>query len=450
MNIAETIAAGEAKRAASLARQQEIMAKSVTDGATLDAAQSEEFDGLEADIEALDAHLKRLKTLEKSHVATATPAVGSSTEAGSDARGPVTTRVEVKGTNVPKGIAFTRYAMALAATSGNKGEAIELFRSRKEWSDTPEVEMLLKAAVAAGSTTDATFAGPLAPMRPVTDEFLALLRPKTIIGRIPNLREVPFNVSVPSQTGGGSYGWVGEGAAKPLTAAAFGTVTLRFAKAAGIIVLTEELVRFSSPSAEALIQAEMIAGIAAFLDTQFVDPTIAAVTNVSPASITNGTTAIVSAGVTGDNARTDIKALVASFLAANQSMDNAVFLMTETTAFALSTALNPLGQPFFPGLTAQGGTLMGIPVITSTNVGARIILVDAQGILFADEGGVNVDVSREASLQMDTAPDNPGTATTVLVSLWQRNLVGLRAERFITWNRARASSVKYVSGVAYT
>jgi Phage capsid family. len=83
---------------------------------------------------------------------------------------------------------------------------------------------------------------------------------------------VPFNVSVPAQTGGGTYQWVGQGAPKPVGKLAFSTITLSILKAAGIIVITEELARTSTPSAEEVIRRDMIAGIAAFLDTQFIDP----------------------------------------------------------------------------------------------------------------------------------------------------------------------------------
>jgi hypothetical protein len=75
----------------------------------------------------------------------------------------------------------------------------------------------------------------------------------------------------------------------------------------------------------------------------------------------------------------------------------------------------------------------------------------------ADDGQVVVDVSREASLQMDTAPTNSSAAwaspqssvPTTLVSLWQTNSIGLRAERFINWQRRRDSSVQYLYNVAY-
>ena len=45
---------------------------------------------------------------------------------------------------------------------------------------------------------------------------------------------------------------------------------------------------------------------------------------------------------------------------------------------------------------------------------------------------------------MDSAPASPADAR--IVSLWQNNLVGLRAERFINWKRARANGVQYLTG----
>jgi hypothetical protein len=124
--------------------------------------------------------------------------------------------------------------------------------------------------------------------------------------------------------------------------------------------------------------------------------------------------------------------------------------MNESNALALSIALNALGQPMFPGFTGEGGTLMGAKVIVSNAATTKLILVHAPSILFADEGGVQIDVSQEASVQMDSVPTNPSDATTVLVSFFQRNLVGLRAERMITWIRARTAAVHYTTGVAYT
>ncbi|EPN26521.1 peptidase U35, phage prohead HK97, partial [Pseudomonas syringae pv. actinidiae ICMP 19096] len=74
----------------------------------------------------------------------------------------------------------------------------------------------------------------------------------------------------------------------------------------------------------------------------------------------------------------------------------------------------------------------------ATGAGQRLILAKASEILLADDGGVTIDVSREASLQMDSAP---GSGSQELVSLWQNNMVALRAERFINWKRRRPSAV---------
>jgi len=170
--------------------------------------------------------------------------------------------------------------------------------------------------------------------------------------------------------------------------------------------------------------------------------------------VTNTATNIPSSGADADALRTDVRALYATFIEANMSTAGAIWVMTSTQAMAIGMMLNPLGQPEFPGIGAEGGTLLGLPVLTSEVVpsdssGSIIVLVKQSEILLADEGGVTVDVSREASLQMNSTPDNPTTASTVMTSLWQNNLLGIRAERMITWRKRRAQAVAYISGAAY-
>ena len=97
----------------------------------------------------------------------------------------------------------------------------------------------------------------------------------------------------------------------------------------------------------------------------------------------------------------------------------------------------------------NGGTYKGLTVITSQAAGANVIALQPALILYADDGGVTIDASQEASLQMDSAPASPADATTVLVSLWQTNTVGLRAERFVNWAKANANAVKYLTATAW-
>lgn len=462
-NYPEQITAFEARRASTVVALEAIMTKAANEGATLDAAQQEEYDNLQADVEAIDKHLTRLKAMEALTAKSATPVAGNTPQQASDARAG---RIEVKNVNLPKGTAFTRYVKALATARGNAMQAAEM---AKQWREsTPEVEVVLKSAVAAGTTTDSNWAKPLVEYQNMIGEFAELLRPATIIGRIPGIRRVPFNIKIPRQTSGSSVNWVGEAKPKPVSALAFDQITLGTAKAAGIVVITEELARASSPDAEAVVRQDLIAQTAQFLDLAFVDPSKAAVNGVSPASITNGVTPIIASGNTADDLRADAKAAIAAFLTANMSLAGACWIMTETELVAISLLTNALGQPEFPGLGLNDdgtvvGRFMGLPVIASENIpaqsvvvgppaiaaGSRILLVKANEILLADDGQTVVDVSREASLQMDSSPDSPATASTVFVSLWQQNMVGIRAERWINWAKRRANVVQMITGTNY-
>lgn len=461
--LAEQIAGFENTRAAKVARMQEIMDASSEKGETLDKELSDEYDGCGQEVKSIDDHLSRLKILETTNRSAAVVVDGSSKEAADKTRagGAVSAvRVSVMAPKVDKAIGFTRYVIALTRAKGNIMAAHEIAKSNDQWMhETPLVADVLKAAVAAGTTTDPVWASPLVNYQILVGEFAEYLRGLTIIGRIPGLRRVPFKVRVPRATGGSTVNWVGEGKVKPLSALAFDSITLDFAKIAGIVPLTDELVRFSSPSAEALVRDDLAAAVIAFMDSQFVDPAKAA-NDVSPASITNGVTAITPSGTTATALRNDVRRLMGQFLSANLSLANAVWIMTQQNALGISLLTNNLGQPEFPTIDAQaGGTFMGLPVIASENIpsttgspseGWPIILAKADEILLADDGQVTIDASREASLQMDSTPDSPATGATTLVSLWQHNMMAIKAERYINWVKRRPQAVQYIAGAVYT
>jgi HK97 family phage major capsid protein len=454
MTIKEQITQHENSRAAKVAQRDALLAKSGDEGRTLDETEQETFDTLDTEIRSIDGHLVRLASAQKDIEKRAVAVNGDGSKKAAESRAGVP--VVVKSRELEPGIGFARHCMALAVCKGNNFEAAEY--AKRTWGDQANelvvglregmMGLMNRAAVAPGTTVQATFAAPLVITNYITD-MLALLRAEQLISKIQGLRHVPFNVSMPAQTAGGTYKWVGQGKLKPVTNAQYASVTLSFAKASGIIVLTEELVRLSSPSAEAAVRDELVKGIVAFLDAQFVDSTVAAVANVNPASITNGVTGTAASAATMAAARTDIAARITAFATATYPLNELVILMSESQAFALGLGLNAVGSPLFPGLTVSGGTLLGIPVVTSQAVGAQIVIAHAPSILLADESGIEVDISREASVYLDSAPTDPPDATAVLTSLWQANLVGLRVERYITWGKARSTAVDRITGVAY-
>jgi capsid protein/prohead serine protease len=464
-SIAETITSFENTRAAKAAQRDEIMEQSAESGETLNAEQTETYDALVAEIKAIDAHLVRLRDLEESNKQRAVPVKADSRDDATASRSTINgnaaafPRVSVMAKEVEPWVGFVRYVKAVAASRGNLMQAHEIAKANEQWrSETPDVELALKTAVTFGNTTDSVWAGPLVNYQILVSAFADFLRPLTIIGRIPGLTRVPFKVRVPRQTAGATVNWVGEAAPKPLTSLAFDSITLDFTKIAGIIPLTEELVRSSAPNAEELVRNDLSKSIVQFMDAAFVDPSKAA-TGISPASITNGVTALTPSGTTGAAFMSDINRLIGQFLSNNLSLATAVFLTTQQVGARIGSLLNSFGQPMFPGVNANGGTLSGIPVVASENIpsttgspteGYPIILVKADDILLADDGQVTIDASREASLQMETAPDSPVTGSTIMVSLWQQNAIAIKAERFINWTKRRSTAVSYISNAVYT
>lgn len=460
---AEQRAAYEATRAAKAAAMKSIMDQSAEAGETLTADNQEEFDTLQKDIEAIDAQIKRLKTLESLNLEQATEVKGLTERDGRDSRAPV--QVKAAPAKVPPGMGFTRYVKALAQARGDVAQAFEIAKANDRWAaETPDVisilhpgaQHLIRAAVAAGTTTDSTNAAPLVQYANLSSEFIEYLRPLTIVGRMA-LRRVPFKVKIPRQTGGATVNWVGEGKVKPVSALAFDSITLDHNKIAGIIVLTDELVRLSDPSAEMLVRDDLAASVIQFMDSQFVDPSKAS-DDVSPASVTYGVTPIGATGTDLDALKADVFNLMASFLDSNLSLGDAAWIMTQTQAAAIGMMRNALGQREYPDLNATGGSFEGFPVIVSENLpstggsptdGYPIILAKQGDILLADDGQVSIDASREASIQMESTPDSPATASTVLTSLWQHNMVGIRAERMVTWKKRRSESVAFISHGKY-
>jgi HK97 family phage major capsid protein len=220
-----------------------------------------------------------------------------------------------------RGLGFTRIAITSALAGGDLVTAAAIAENRYPG----ELTSFYKAAVGAGTTTHPTWASPLVPAyEQYAAEFSEFLRAETILGqfgtgKIPALRAVPFNISVPRQTTGGKGYWVAAGASKPLTKFDFDNVTLGWAKVANIAVITEELLRFSNPSAELIIRDQLVAALAQVLDEDFIRPDKAAVPDVSPASITNDATPVASSGSSIEAIRKDVKALFAKFVAARMS-----------------------------------------------------------------------------------------------------------------------------------
>lgn len=445
----ESLKGYEDALAAKKALLQETVMKSVNEGRTVTADEQETVDATRDEVKALENQIDMLKGLIASDVATAKAVDGSTEQKGMQSRTQRVDSIKVQANQAEKGLAIAQLVRLNYQGQGNAFAMAQIAESQKGALD-PRVVDYAKAAVPAAQTGNPTWAGNLVTQGGLIGDFVEFLRPRTLVGRIPGMRSVPFNVPLVGQTSGGAGYWVGEGQHKPLTQWAYGTNILQPLKVANIAVITEELLKRASVAADTMIRDELVRALQERLDIDFVDPAKAAVAGVSPASITNGVAGIASSGNDAAAIRADIAALMGGFLAANNIPSAGVYLMRTDTALMLSMMQNPLGQTEFPGIGMGGGTFMGLPALVSDYVPAgTVILVNASDVYFADEGGFELAMSREASLQMDNAPTmNSTTPTaTATVSMFATNSVAFRAERHLNWAKRRPGAVQMLTGV---
>jgi len=455
LKISEKISRFEEKRAANTAR---IAAIHEETDESLNDAQLDEIKGLEAEIATIDRDLPSLKRVEADLVKNAKPvrAVEDPDQPGKPLA--ATAGVSVKtAPKLEKGIAYAQLVKVKMAARLD-GESPLIMARKMYGPDSHVVGIITKAnEVVAGTTLSGNWAYDLVSQEgAAVAAFLEYLRPATILGKfgmdgVPSLTRLDFYSPYVIETGGGAAYWVGEGKPKPLTAFDYDRSTLTPLKIANIAVLTEENIRYSSPNSDMIVRNALVKAIAAGLDVAFIDPSNNGSSNVKPASVTYGAETVVSTGDDADDIRLDVRALFAKFIAASNAPSTGVWVMSATNALALSMMVNTLGQPEFPGISMTGGRFQGLPVIVSEHIGNVVALVNAADIFLGDEGGVAVDMSREASIEMRSTglgmDATAGTATVGSVSMFQTNSVALRAERTINWKRARASAVAYLTSV---
>lgn len=472
---AEQVADIKATIATLEARQGEIAKAAAGEDRSMDTGEAQEFDDAGEQIKTLKADAARFEVLAEREKATAAPVAKEIPDARSVALGNRDIQLKTDEKLEP-GIAIARYAMCLMKAKGNHETAFKL--AEKHFPKTESVvktlkaqaeganlaEMFqIKATVPAGTTTDTTWAAPLAYANTFGGDFIEFLRPRTLIGQAA-FRAVPFNVRIAGQTSGGSASWVGQGKSKPVMKVDFNAVTIPFTKVAAISVLTQELARFSDPSAEALVRDSLADAVISRIDNDLFDPDLAAVANVSPAGLLNGVAPIAAPGVDYSDpasVRCAIAALWAPWDVTNLGARPAYYT-TPAVARMLAFAIDPLGNVAFPGMTPQGGTLMGVPVRVSQYLannggsgGAPFILVDEAEIWLADDGSVTLDWSDQATIEMSDTPTGSSSATVTsngspFVSMWQTNSIALRAERFIWWGARRTGAIQWIDGMPTT
>ena len=452
MTIAEQIAAWKSKRAAKVVAMTALTTTAETDPAgarVLTQQELEAFQGHERECQAIDAQLSVLSTLEARSAEQAV-AVQAAPNTPAAQRGPTILVRHQDADDAFPGQAFTRKVIAMAAGRVLGTSPVNVARQR--WGKTnPKLVEVIHANEVPAMGSDAEYGTELvtADSR-FTGDFITFLYGRTIYDRL-NLRVVPANVTIKGQDTASQSYWVGERAAIPLTVAGFMDVSLTAKKQATIAVLSNELLRDSSPAAELLVRDSLVQSAAQLRDGTFLGS--AAVTSARPAGIFNGVTALGSNGLTADNIRQDLQELLAPFIQNKAGIEGLTWLMNPLLALAVSMMTNSLSSAReFPGVSLNGGTLEGLPLLTGDNVPTDVIaLISPQEIWRIGERGIEVSLSRDASLEMSSAPTGDSGVPTgaSLVSMFQTESTAIKLVQPINFQKRRTFAAQWMTDAHY-
>jgi HK97 family phage major capsid protein len=263
----------------------------------------------------------------------------------------------------------------------------------------------------------------------------ALAQVSAFDAMLPSMKRVPSRVRVAIVSLGASAYVVGEGAPTGLTSLALDGRSLAEYKTAAILVVSDELLQATSVESAQLFRNELSTAVASVTDEKFV------------ALVTSGLTPIASSGVDLASIWTDLGNL---FHAVDTGAGSKLFLLVDpSTAKVLATKTTTTGAAAFPQVGFAGGQIGGATVLVTDALAAgTLLLIDAAAVA-ASAGSVGLAVVRHGDLQFETVPDSPAISTSVLRSLWQHNLTGLKAERAFGAELLRTSSAALLSAANY-
>lgn len=302
-------------------------------------------------------------------------------------------------------------------------------------------ELIQKAAITASTTTDLDIGK-------VNHAYFGAVTQPSLPRRLLQLgaREVRSGVRMINPSARLQGYWVAQGKSKPVSPFAVQGDTLHALKVAVLWVQSDEAFKFADDVVDAASQADADRAINDTIDASFIDPLNVGAANAEPASITHGAPTIIS---TGDPS-SDIPALWEIYLGDPAA---AVYIMHSLTAVRLSMARDADGGFLFPNLGPKGGELLGVPVLTTRgspvdSSGGSIALVDASAISIVMEA-MTMRRSQSATIEMESQPSDPPTASSVLVSTFQMNLTAVVAEIFCNWKVNREGAVVVLQNALY-
>lgn len=389
-----------ARRAGILEQMEAIVAAADADAGLSDEAQAQ-FDTLKAEDDRVAAQLATLEDLERRRAAAATPVAPIPVPGA-----PAAPAASVPAQVAEPGLRFARMTRTIAAAGGIPHVAQQIAEANGD-----------SGLFANQNMSNGPSGGFLVP-EDVSSEIIELLRPASTVRRM-GARTVPMpngNLTTNRRATGAMFGYIGEQEDVPATGYTYGKMKLSAKKLAGIVPISNDLLRASGTNVDRLIRDDIVADAAQIEDRFFLR---GSGTENAPKGLRfqhTGTdfaaTHVLQMTATPDLQKVDndlgrLELALANF---NVPYGGAHWIMAPRTAMFLTNLRDGNGNKVYPEM-AQG-QLRGKPVHTTTeipiNLGggaeSEIMLAHPQHVVIGEHMGIELAMSSEAAYR-----DSDGT-----------------------------------------
>ncbi len=310
-----------------------------------------------------------------------------------------------------KGITFARVLRALARAKfeGNGADAAPAYL--KAWGDGDLADQIIEHRRKAMAAGVATSGGYLVPQQ-YANEVIDLLRARTVVRRLgaPTLQMATGTFSIPKITQGSTGYYIGENTNITKSELKTGNVTLTFKKLAALVPVSNDLLRYSQPSADTIIRNDVVRALQVREDQAFIrdDGTAGTPKGLRYAvDQANNLIMVTAGGVSLANATTDLGRLILLLQNANIPLSRPGWILAPRSVHYLMTVQNTSGFFVYRDEMLRG-TLWGFPFATTTTIPltltdnggtdeSEVYFGDFDEAIIGESANLIIDASQEAA-----------------------------------------------------
>lgn len=328
--------------------------------------------------------------------------------------------VDPLGPHSEKGLVFAGVVAALAAGKGDLDKSVEMLKKLKD----PRQADVQKALEASTAT-----AGGVLVQEQISSDFIDLLTPRAVVRSFGTV-VVPMDsggMSVPKLTAASSAYYIGESMDPTPSQQSFGMKRLTARKLAVMIAVSNDLLRRGGPRVAAIVRNDALRSAGLKEDVSFIR---SPGTEFTPKGLRYQAAASNIIAATGgsydlDSITADLGNLILALENANVFFSNPGWIFSPTTAMALMTVRDGLGQYAFRA-EMMTGKFWGWPFKKTTQVPANlgndgdeseVYIADFDEIIIGDTLKLEVALSQDATIR-----DGNGN----LQSLFGQDQTGMR------------------------